>query len=138
MFRRLQDAHNAPDNPSLRLVSGLSAAFESPRSRRSASGGGALSPPSEDDPPVAPVPLGFSGSPSGLVSPLGLSSSVEGVPVDVSVGLGVPEPVGVEPEAVPDVVGVEVAEDDDVPVGGGLLVDDPLGFSGVVTSLFAW
>jgi hypothetical protein len=40
--------------------------------------------------------------------------------------------VGVEPDA----VGVEVAEGD-VPVGGGL-VDDPLGFSGVVTSLFAW
>jgi hypothetical protein len=61
---------------------------------------------------------------------------VEGDPVDVSVGLGVPEPVGVEPDAVPDAVGVEVAEDDDVPVGGGLV--DPLGFSGVVTSLFAW
>ena len=57
---------------------------------------------------------------------------MEGDPVDVPVGLGAPEPVGVEPDA----GGVEVAEGD-VPVGGGL-VDDPLGFSGVVTSLFAW
>lgn len=41
-------------------------------------------------------------------------------------------------DAGPDAVGVGVVEDDDVLVGGGASVDDPFGFSGVVTSLFAW
>jgi hypothetical protein len=69
---------------------------------------------------------------SGFSSP----EEVEPVADPVVGGLGVPVPVGVE-VAVPVAVGVEVAVGgDDGTVGGGLLVD-PLGFSGVVMSLFA-
>lgn len=133
MFRRLQDAHNAPDSPSLRLASGLSVALESPRSRVSASGCAGPSPPSGDPDGDDPAPVA-----SGLDSSLGFSvesSAVDPVGVPVGAVVAVGEPEEAEEDAVPVEVGVDVADGDEVAVEEGL--DEPLGFSGF-TSLFVW
>jgi hypothetical protein len=70
---------------------------------------------------------------------LGFSvESSAGDPVGVPVGAVVPvgEPEEAEEDAVPVDAGVDVADGDEVAVGEGS--DEPLGFSGLVTSLFAW
>lgn len=72
--------------------------------------------------------MGFSVE-SSAVDPVG--GSVGGV-----AGPPVGEPEDADEDAVPVEVGVDVADGDEVAVGGGL--DEPFGGFPPVTSLFAW